>query len=722
MKDPESNYWNKLSPEVKRILRLAEAIASNAKMKQVTAAHIMLALIRTFPLQVSKKINRPLGELRNSLEHDYIYNYNLTRLKFVISAALIRAEHETVKLHHLIEVTSNYISGRRKPLDIDQEEIRRRAKSTPKNILISQNNGKQKPDLFLNRLGRDLTQLAIADKLHPIIGRDKEINLAAETLCRVFKRNPLLVGPAGVGKTAIVEGLAQRLESEDIAPELKKKRIIEMDVGNLVKGTKYRGELEKKIMQVIDRVKNSNFIIFIDELHTLMGAGLAEGTTLDVTSMLLPSLARGEISCIGATTDYNYHKFIEKDKAFERRFQPIRIPELSSEDTLRMLKKIGPIKFEKPKNIEIDEKAYHASLDLAGRYMRNRYFPDKAIDIIDHAVGRAIRKKNKKVTVSDIKNIMGSLTGLPIGKLEDELKNKLKGLNSHLKEHILGQDHVADIVADTIWPKTLGADLHPERPNGVFLFLGPTGVGKTEFARELARYLFGSLNKLIRIDMSEYSEAHTVAKLLGAPFGYRGHEKGSPVLNEIEENPFSILLLDEFEKAHPEIHKLFLQVFDSGVLTDTDRHHVYFSDVIIIMTSNISVEHKPSVGFVSEEKTKQVQDEMTKYFAPEFVNRIDYICLFNRLSKKTAENIVKTRIFPLVEEKWIEKGFKISVKPEVISFIVDQGYSEKWGARNLERTVDKLISSPLAKFMQRIEKKEKKKIEISIKNGSIQIS
>jgi ATP-dependent Clp protease ATP-binding subunit ClpA len=305
---------------------------------------------------------------------------------------------------------------------------------------------------------------------------------------------------------------------------------------------------------------------------------------------------------------------------------------------------------------------------------------------------------------------------------EDELKNKLKGLNSHLKEHILGQDHVADIVADTIWPKTLGADLHPERPNGVFLFVGPTGVGKTEFARELARYLFGSLDKLIRIDMSEYSEANTVAKLLGAPFGYRGYEKGSPVLNEIEEKPFSILLLDEFEKAHPEIHKLFLQVFDSGVLTDTDRHHVYFSDVIIIMTSNISVDQKPSVGFISEEKTKQVQEKMTKYFVPEFVNRIDYICVFNRLSKKTAEDIVKTRIFPLVEEKWIEKGFKISVKPEVISFIVDQGYSGKWGARNLERTVDKLISSPLAKFMQDIEKKEKKKIEISIKNGSIQIS
>ncbi|MBD3413390.1 MAG: AAA family ATPase, partial [Candidatus Aminicenantes bacterium] len=525
MMDPGSSDWNKLSPEVKRVIRLAEAIASNAKMNQVTAAHIMLALIRTFPLQVRKTLNIPLDQLKKQLENDYIYNYNLTRLKFVIRAAIIRADHGIVKLHHLIEVTSNYISVRGKSLDIDKDKLRSQEKGTPKymGVPLKKEKEKQRPDPFLNRLGRDLTQLAINGKLHPIIGRDKEINLVAETLCRVFKRNPLLVGPAGAGKTAIVEGLAQRLESEDIAPELKKKRIIEMDVGNLVKGTKYRGELEKKIMQIIDRVKNSHFIIFIDELHTLMGAGLAEGTTLDVTSMLLPSLARGEISCIGATTDYNYHKFIEKDKAFERRFQPIRIPELSPEDTLRMLKEIGPIKFEKPKNIEIDQQAYHASLDLAGRYMRNRYFPDKAIDIIDHAVGRAIRKKDKKVTVSDIKNIMGSLTGLPIGKLEDELKNKLKGLTSHLKEHILGQDHVADIVADTIWPKTLGADLHPERPNGIFLFVGPTGVGKTEFARELARYLFGSLDKLIRIDMSEYSESqsHTVAKLLGAPFGYR---------------------------------------------------------------------------------------------------------------------------------------------------------------------------------------------------------
>jgi len=723
MTDPGWPDWNKLSSEVKRVLRLAEQIANNFNKNRVTAAHIMLALTRIYPHEVSKIVKHtPLTEVSKKLSTHLVYVDKLTDKNLIIKDALFVANFELVQLRHLIEITAGYCGFRvqrdtfkESPNGIKKDEIK-----IPDLTDYGQpKKEKQKPDPFLNRFGRDLTQSAIENKLHPIIGRDKEINLVAETLCRVFKRNPLLVGPAGVGKTAIVEGLAQKLESEDIAPELQGKRIIEMNVGSLLGGTKYRGEFEQRIMQIIDKVKNTDFILFIDEFHTLVGAGITENSTVDATSMLLPALARGEIACIGATTDYNYHRFIQKDKAFERRFQTIRIQELPPEDTINMLEKIGPLKFEKPKNIKIEKKVYRTSIDLAKRYMRNRYFPDKALDIIDHAVGRIVRKGEKQVTVKEIKNVIGSLTGLPIGKLEDELRNKLNGLTSFLKNHVLGQDHIADIVVDIIWPKTLGADLDPERPNGVFLFVGPTGVGKTEFARALALYLFGSQDKLIRVDMSEYSEPHTVAKLLGAPFGYHGYQKGSPILDEIEEKPFSILLLDEIEKAHPEVHKLFLQVFDSGILTDTNRRHTYFSDVIIIMTSNIPVERDQHIGFLTIEQEKEVREKMTKYFVPEFLNRIDYICVFNSISNKVAKNIVKTRIIPIIEKKWKDKGIKLQIKPEVVSFIVEKGFSKKWGARNLERNVDKLIISPLAKFAQDIKSNKKTTIEIFVQNNSI---
>jgi len=723
MADPAWNYWDKISNDVKRILRLAESIANNAKINHVTAAHIMLALIRTYPHEVKRVIkNIPLSDVTNELKNKLIYTDSLTKKDQIIKDALFIANFGTVKLTHIIRISAGYCGLNLESTGTDTAVyIKRETIEKPESTLFKKFiKEKQKPDPFLNKFGRDLTQLAITDKLHPIIGRSTEINLVAETLCRVIKRNPLLVGPAGVGKTAIVEGLAQKLESDNITPELQGIRIVEINVGNLIRGTKYRGDFENRLMQIIEKVKNTHFILFIDELHTLFGAGLAEGTTLDATNMLLPSLARGEIACIGATTDFNYHKYIEKDKAFERRFQPIRVAPLSSAETLDMLQKIGPIEFEKQKKIKIDPDVYYASIDLAERYMKNRHFPDKALDIIDQAVGRTLRKGNKKITVSEIRDVIGSLTGIPVGKLENELKNKLNGLTSHLKEKIKGQDHVADIVVDTIWPKTLGVDLRPERPNGVFLFIGPTGVGKTEFARVLAQYLFGSFDKLIRIDMSEYSEPQSVAKLLGAPFGYQGHEKGSPILNEIKEKPFSILLLDEIEKAHPDIHKLFLQVYDTGVLTDTNRDHVYFSDVIIIMTSNIPVEKDQSIGFLSDEKSKQTRDKLTTYFPPEFLNRIDYICVFNKLSKKVAEDIVNNKIIPLIKDKWKEKNISFEISSEVLSFIVEKGFSEKWGARNLERTVDTLISSPLAKFLQDVKEKKNTKVKIFIENGTIQ--
>ena len=573
---------------------------------------------------------------------------------------------------------------------------------------------------MLEKYGSDLNVLAAEGKLHPIIGRDKEIELVAETLCRVFKRNPLLVGHAGVGKTAIVQGLALQLASGNVAKALRGKHIIELNMASLVAGTKFRGMFEERVMGVIKEASDPNIVLFIDELHSIIGAGLVESSNLDASTMLLPALARGDIACIGATTDGAYHKYLEKNSALERRFQPIRISELAPSATLEMLKIVAPIRFEQRYNLRIEDDVYPEVLDLAERYLRNRYFPDKAIDVLDHAVGKVISHDGKKVKVDDVRNVIGSLTGLPVGKLEDELRNRLKGFSSFLKSRILGQDRIVDLVVDIIWPKTQGIDLRPERPNGVFLFVGPTGVGKTEFGRALAEYLFGSQDKLVRIDMSEYSEAHAISKFLGAPFGYVGFEQGSPILDSIMENPFSVLLLDEIEKAHPDVRKLFLQVFDSGVLTNVQRRHTFFSDVIIIMTSNIPIEQKQDIGFGTLEAETEARDRLTKYFSPEFINRIDFVGLFNRLPIEIVHRIVEKRILTILKNTWRKKGIVLEITPEVALLLAEKGYSKKWGARNLERTVDELISSPLAKFLTKTKGKKRIKIRVDVKDDSFE--
>jgi len=700
-------HWEKLSGTVKYILQRAEELAHRVKADKVNSIHIMLTLVRDDPETVEEVIqSHSAREIENKMRGLFISSKRQVGQETVIKRALNIAEQlgdKMVGLIHLAMSAAEYC-GFNVGAPTEENTSTTTTNSTP----------------TLEKYGRDLTTMAAEKKLHPIIGRDEEIDLVAETLCRVFKRNPLLVGAAGVGKTAVVEGLALCIASGNITKALRGKRIIELTMGALVAGTKFRGMFEERLMRIIKEASSPNIILFIDELHSIIGAGIAEGTPLDASTILLPALARGDIACIGATTNSNYHRYIEKNKALERRFQPIRIPELDPEATEDVLRKLGPIKFEQTHDLHIEEEVYAEVVDLAGRYMRNRYFPDKAIDILDHAVGKAVSKDRKKVTVDNIHNVIGSLTGLPVGKLEDELRNRLEGLSSFLKSRILGQDHIIDLVVDIIWPKTQGTDLRPERPNGVFLFVGPTGVGKTEFARALTEYLFGSQDKLIRIDMSEYSESHTVSKLLGAPFGYIGFEEGSPILNEIAEKPFSVLLLDEIEKAHPDMHRLLLQVFDSGVLTDVHRRHTFFSDVIIIMTSNILIEQNQDIGFLTQEIETEARDQLVKYFAPEFVNRIDFVGVFNRLSTEIVQRIVEERIVLLLKEKWQKKGIDLEVTPEAVMLLVKKGYSEKWGARNLERTVDELISTRLARFVPKAKSKKGIKIRVTVKEGSLQ--
>jgi len=705
-------HWEKISDAVKEVLKIANRLALLSKQNIATHLNIMSALVENYPEEVERVIpSLTAKEVKNKLKDRFLTSVQGVSQDTVIEKAYSITEQlgdNEIRILHMIMAAAEYCE-----FDLEKPKGKRASKleKPGKDTTLA-------PTPTLNMFGRDLTSLAAKGQLHPIIGREEEINLVAETLCRVFKRNPLLVGSAGVGKTAVVEGLANSIASGNIAEVLQRKRIFELNMGAVVAGTKYRGMFEERLMLIIKEASNPNIILFIDELHSVVGAGLAEGSPLDASTILLPSLARGELACIGACTDSDYHKYIEKNKALERRFQPIRIPELTPSATLDVLKKLGPLKFEKTYSIHIEEKAYPEIVDLAKRYLRSRWFPDKAIDILDQSVGRAVGKSRKEVTVNDIQNVVGSLTGLPVGKLEDELRNRLNGLSSFLKSRILGQDHIIDPVVDIIWPKTQGLDLRPERPNGVFLFVGPTGVGKTEFARALSEFLFGSKDKLIRIDMSEYSEPQTISKFLGAPFGYIGYEQGSPILNDIADNPFSVLLLDEIEKAHPDIHKLFLQVFDSGVLTDAQRRHTFFSDVIIIMTSNIPIKQKRSMGFLDSEVEPEVRDQLTKYFLPEFLNRIDFIGVFNNLSNETARQILETRIVPLLKERWERKNVLLEITPAALMLLVEKGYSKEWGARNLERTVDEFISSHLIKLFSNANEKKKIKMRVEAKDGS----
>ena len=705
--ESEQSDWDKLSGQVRHILQRAAGLANAQKTKKVTSIDIMKVLVAYHPEWVKQVIkSKSPGEIDAKMRSLILAPGRQVDQEMVIKRALEIAEH--LSSHQVLPIHLAMAAAQYCGFDVEIPQALRPDVAVKLPTLIP----------TLESYGGDLTAMAAEGKLHPIKGRDQEINLIAETLCRVYKRNPLLVGPAGVGKTAIVEGLASRIASGNVPEALSGKRLFELSMGNLVADTPFRGMFEEKMRKVIEEAKDPDIILFIDELHSVIGAGTAERSPLDASTILLPALSRGEVSCIGATTDSDYHRYIEKNKALERRFQPIRISQLTHEATKEVLKVISPEKFERKHSLIIDDEVYSEVLDLSDRYLRNRYFPDKAIDILDQAVGRAVNQGSKRITVEDVRNVVGSLTGLPIGKLESQLQVRLEGLSDFLRGRILGQEHIIDFLVDIIWPKALGIDLRPERPNGVFLFVGPTGVGKTESARALAEYLFGSLDKLVRIDMSEYSEAFSVSKFLGAPFGYIGTEKGSPILDSIAENPFSVLLLDEIEKAHPDIHRLFLQVFDSGVLTDVDRKHTFFSDVIIIMTSNLPIKQRRGIGFGADET--EVRDQLVKYFSPEFVNRIDFVGVFNPLSPETVKRILENRILAILKDKWQKKGIALEFRPDVVARLAEKGFSKKWGARNLERTVDEMVSSPLAKFMTRKKAGKRIKVKVEIKDGSFE--
>ncbi|MEO0145647.1 MAG: ATP-dependent Clp protease ATP-binding subunit [candidate division WOR-3 bacterium] len=577
----------------------------------------------------------------------------------------------------------------------------------------------------LERFTRDLTQMAREGRLDPVIGRESEITQLMEVLTRRQKNNPVLVGEAGVGKTAIAEGLAQRIAEGKVPKSLLGKRVLSLDMGALVAGTRYRGDFEERIKGVLDEVKSAgDVILFIDEIHNLVGAGRAEGS-MDAANLLKPALARGDFQVIGATTPDEYRQYIEKDSALERRFQMIWVSEPGPETTLEILKGLKP-KYEAHHSLKITDEALEAAVKLTERYVQARHQPDKAIDALDQAAARVRIRAGEvpvaddeeevspgaeelRVTAEDVAEVVSRWTGIPVSKLVAEEKKRLLEIEELLHKRVIAQDEAVRKVAEAIRRSRAGVS-DPRRPMGSFLFLGPTGVGKTELARALAEFLFGDEDAMLRLDMSEFKEEHSVAKLIGSPPGYVGYEEGGKLTEAVRRRPYTVLLLDEVEKAHPRVFDLFLQVLDDGRLTDSHGRTVSFRNAVIVMTSNIgSFYLQEALKRGSEEAFREaearVMEEVRHSFRPEFLNRIDEIVVFRPLTKDQIKSIVDLMIGRL-NERLKEQGFSVELSEEARVWLAERGYEPAQGARPLRRLIQREIENRLSEMILRDELRE----------------
>ena len=643
----------------------------------------------------------------------------------------------------------------------------------------------------LKQFGEDLIEKAEAGKLDPIIGRKKEIERIIQILSRRTKNNPCLIGEPGVGKTAAVEGLAQKIVSGDVPEILKDKRVVTMDISGMVAGSKYRGDFEERLKKALEEVKKAgNIILFIDEIHTRVGAGAAEGA-IDAANILKPMLARGEIQLIGATTLNEYRKYIEKDAALERRFSPVILGEPSQNDTIKILKGIRD-KYEAHHGVKITDEAIESAVKMSVRYINDRFLPDKAIDLIDEASSRAklktytepenIKKleeqieeieKNKEeairtqkfekaaelrdeqkalkdkyekeskkwknksnkeiinITEENIAEVISSWTGIPANKITEDENKKLKELEKTLHERVIGQDEAVEAVAKAIRRGRVGLK-DPKRPIGSFLFLGPTGVGKTELSKALAQSLFGDENAMIRIDMSEYMEPHSVAKLIGSPPGYVGFDEGGQLTEKIRRKPYSVVLFDEIEKAHPDVMNMLLQILEDGRLTDSNGRTVNFKNTVIIMTSNIGarlITDKKALGFAKNEEDKkaksdyentkkEVMEALKRELRPEFINRIDEIIVFHKLTDKEIDKIIDIMLKE-VEERLKAQKIKIEIMPEVKKLITSKGIDKNFGARPLRRTIQSVLEDRLAEEILDGNLQKNKLTKIGVKDEKI---
>lgn len=642
-------------------------------------------------------------------------------------------------------------------------------------------NGSQKGGSALDKFGRDLTQAAKNGEIDPVIGREKEIQRVIQILSRRTKNNPVLIGEPGVGKTAVAEGLALEIAKGNVPEILKDKRVVSLDLTGMVAGAKYRGDFEERIKAAIDEVKKSkNTILFIDELHTIVGAGAAEGSA-DAANILKPSLARGDFQVIGATTLNEYRKYIEKDAALERRFQPVKVGEPTPEQAVQILKGLRD-SYEAHHKVKITDEAINAAVTLSSRYIADRYLPDKAIDLIDEGASkvrlasltspdnvkeledeiadyekekasaineqdfeRAARLRDEQkelqtklddakkkwqeqqkgnsgeVTAEDIAKIVSEWTGIPVVQLTKEESERLLNMENVLHERVIGQSEAVTAIAKAIRRGRVGLK-DPKRPVGSFIFLGPTGVGKTELCKALAEAMFGDENAMLRLDMSEYMEKHTVSKLIGSPPGYVGFEEGGQLTEKVRRKPYSVVLFDEIEKAHPDVFNMLLQILEDGRLTDSQGRTVDFKNTIIIMTSNVGArlitEKQSSLGFNSENENADesekkdikelVTGELRKVFRPEFLNRVDDIIVFNKLNKDEIKQIA-VKMLKTLENRLDKMNIKISFTDNAISEIADKGFDENYGARPLRRAIQNEIEDPLSEQM----------LEGKVKDGAV---
>ena len=630
--------------------------------------------------------------------------------------------------HILLGIASNRETpaGRALAGAVDVSDIEPARRSGPEGDLDQgqpgQGRGRQSETPTLDMYGRDLTEDAREGRLDPVIGRDSEVEQTLEVLSRRTKNNPVLVGDPGVGKTAIVEGIAQRIVTGDVPDTLADKRVVVLDLAGMVAGSTVRGEFEERLKNVIGEVAAADrtVILFLDEMHTLVGAGAAQGS-IDAGNMLKPALARGELQVVGATTVDEYRRHIEKDAALERRFQPILVPEPSVGDTVAILRGLRD-RYEAHHQVRISEEALVAAAGLADRYIANRFLPDKAIDLVDQAAarvrlrsrttppdgraaedeaeGRSDRAPVMEVTSEDVAEVVSRSTGIPVAQLTQEERERLLGLEETLHQRVVGQEEAVSAVARAVRRARAGMK-DPNRPVGSFLFLGPTGVGKTELARALATALFGDDNRMVRFDMSEFQERHTISRLLGAPPGYVGHEEAGQLTEAVRRTPYTVLLLDEIEKAHSDVFNTLLQLLDAGRLTDSQGRTVDFSNTVVIMTSNIGADRILTATTAGDDLTAlraPLMDLLGSHFQPEFLNRIDETIIFRGLGREQLREITGL-LLEQTRRRLHAQGVNLEVTEAALDWLADRGFQPEFGARPLRRTIQRELDDELAELL-----------------------
>jgi ATP-dependent Clp protease ATP-binding subunit ClpC len=795
--------FEKFTDRGRKIIILAREEAERHQNDYLGTEHLVLAILREgdgVALAVLKKMGLSVEQIRLEVERNLPGGGNTMtfgeipftpRVKKVIEYAVEEAKllgHNYIGSEHLLlgllreeegiggkilrSLGGNLLTARQLTINLLR-------KATPRE------KDKKSNTPALDEFGRDLTQLASDGSLDPVIGRHDEIERVLQILSRRTKNNPVLIGESGVGKTAIVEGLAQKIVSSDVPDSLLNRRVIALDLGSLVAGTKYRGQFEERLKVVMKEIVNAgNIIIFIDELHTLVGAGAAEGS-IDASNMLKPALSRGEIQCIGATTLDEYRKHIEKDAALKRRFQPIYVQPPTTEETIRIIKGLRD-RYEEHHGVQITDDAVVEAVRLSDRYISDRFLPDKAIDVIDEAGSRAklmaysrpdelraleqelkkvsrdkdlaIRLQNFEEAVrlreeeerlkklldetkkewkksqeknrpsinkEEVAYVVSKMTGIPLLRLEEEESKKLLHMEEEIHKRIIGQDEAIAAVSRAIRRSRAGLK-GERRPIGSFIFLGPTGVGKTELARALAEFLFNDEDALIRIDMSEYMEKFSSSRLVGAPPGYVGYEEGGQLTEKVRRRPYSVVLFDEIEKAHPDLFNILLQVLDDGCLTDSLGRKIDFKNTVLIMTSNIGtrlVDKGSSLGFQKggaanhyQKMREQIISELKRSFNPEFLNRIDETVIFHPLDKEHLLQIVDLLIADL-NRRLLEKAIQLDVTVEVKQWLIKEGFQPTYGARPMRRCIQRNIEDPLSEELIRGRFKENQRIKAFLKDN-----